>query len=295
MKRIISFFILLAFIVMQLSGCKSFEKVDNLSKAMGVSKDLKNQSMKIHILLYFPDNKHKYLIPEERLVSIDESIEKTILEEVLKGSLHNKLNPWLSKNTRIIGLTGKDNILTVNCSKEFINSFTINWASNVYIIYSIVNSLTELPGVKKIVFKLEGRSIRTIGGIDFSKPFERNRGLFNRDSKLRPNEVLQKEMSFEKLGRWFEAYLLMSDDSNDKSRKYYDAYLREMDEMKDNGFLNTDFYVGDYKLDTTGKKASVEVYFNSKSPGVNLNKDNLVHFNVVKIEDIWMVDWLTGQ
>ena len=158
-----------------------------------------------------------------------------------------------------------------------------------------MNSLTELPGIKKVLIKSNGSLINIIAGIDFSKPFDRNRKLLNRDSKLKPNEVLQRQMNFEKMGKWLNSYLLMSDDENNKNRKYYDAYFQEMSEIKYNGFLNAEFWVGNYKLDTTGKKAIVEVNFGSNKVGEVSDQVKLTHFNTVKIEGVWMVDWLTQQ
>ena len=41
-------------------------------------------------------------------------------------------------------------------------------------IYSIVNSLTELPNIYKVQFLVNGTAKRTYEGIEFSSPFERN-------------------------------------------------------------------------------------------------------------------------
>jgi hypothetical protein len=292
MNRIISFSIILILTIIITACAKTQNKVDSLSRVYDA---LKVQDSKAHLLLYFPDNKFNYLIPENRLVKINESIEKSIVEELIKGPINRKIKQWFLNKTRILNISGRGNVLTIDFSKEFIKSLSFSKISNIYIIDSIVNSLTELPGVKKVLFKVVGGSIGIAGGIDFSKPFERNRKLFNRDKSLKPNEVLQREMSFEKEGKWLDSYLFMSDDENNVNRKYYDAYVQEMSEMQYNGFLNTNFWVGNYKLDITGKKASVEVNFNRNSSGEITGPVKVAYFNTVKIEDVWMVDWLTGQ
>jgi hypothetical protein len=295
MKRVISFSIILILIIAIFACTKAQNKVNSLNGVFGISQNQDKQNSKAHLLLYFPDNESNYLIPEDRLVIINGSIEKTIVEELIRGTTYRNINKWLLKNTKTIDLSGKANVLTVNFSREFIKSFSDSKTLNLYIIYSIVNSLTELPGVKKVLIKSEGNPIGIVGGIDFSKPFYRNRKLFNRDNKLKPNEVLQREMNFEKSRKWLNSYLLMSDDENNKNRKYYDAYLQEMSEMQDKGFLNTNFWVGSYKIDATGGKARVEVNFNSNKAGEKTDQIKVAHFNTVKIEDVWMVDWLTEQ
>ena len=61
----------------------------------------------------------------------------------------------------------------VNLSRDFIKKK--GSISEPIIIYSIVNSLTELDGVKKVQFLIEGEKINEYNGdLDFSKPFERN-------------------------------------------------------------------------------------------------------------------------
>jgi hypothetical protein len=295
MKRFISFSIILILFIAILACGKTQNKVSSLNRVFDISQNQHEQINKVHLLLYFPDNKSNYLIPEDRLVIINESIEKTIVEELIRGSSNRNINQWLLKNIKVIDLSGKANVLTVNFSRGFIKSFSYSKTSNLAIVYSIVNSLTELPGVKKVLFKSEGIPIGIVSGIEFDKPFERNRKLFSRDNKLKPNEVLQREMNYEKAGKWLNSYLLMSDDENNKSRKYYDAYIQEMLEMQYNGFLNTNFWVGSYKLDATGGKASVEVNFNSNKAGEKTDQVKVAHFNTVKIENVWMVDWLTEQ
>jgi hypothetical protein len=295
MKRVISFSFILILIITILACAKAQIKVNSLSRVFGIAQNQNKQNSKTHLLLYFPDNKYKYLIPEDRLVKINESIERTIIEELIRGSANRNINQWLLKKTKNLDLSGRGSELIINFSREFIKSFSFSKTSNLHIIFSIVNSLTELPGVKKVLFKVEGRAIGIAGGVDFSEPFERNRKLFNRDNKLKPNEVLQREMNFEKVGKWLDSYLLMSDDENNINRKYYDAYIQEMSEMKYNGFLNTDFWVGRYELDVTGRKARVEINFNRNSFGEITGPVKVAYFNTVKIEDVWMVDWITVQ
>lgn len=291
MKRIVSFFIILMLLVVSI-GCAKLQKNKSI---FGVFKESQMSNEKVHLLLYFPDKPYKHLIAEERLASIDKYIEQTIAEEIMKGPVKDNSVPWVFRNIKVISVSGKNNVLTLNLSQDFIKALSLNINQNQIVIYSIVNSLTELPGVKLVLFKCEGNKLSKIGNIDFNKPFGRDRGFFNRDNKMKPSEVLKKEMTYEQRGKWLDSYLLMSDDESNPHRKYYEAYIQDMEEVKDKGFLNTDFTVGNYKIDASGNKAKVEVDFISYSVDKKNKTVNKVYFNTVKINDAWMVDWLTQQ
>ena len=249
-----------------------------------------------HLIVYFPDNNYKYLVAQERYINIDKTIEETIIRELLMV-----FNSY--KNIRILGITQNAGILTVNLSSELEQALKASGNKKNIMLYSLVNSLTELNGVKEVKLIVEGNEISEQQSnsipINYSnakfKTFKRDRTYFNRDSKRLPSEVLQKEMTYEQNGQWLKAYELMSDDQNNKFRKYYNEYYKEMEETKQNGFLATKFKVNGYKLNKTGDKASVEVQFiNNINTGYAQAVDK-VYFNVVKIEGVWMVDWLTTQ
>jgi len=294
MKRIIAILVSTV-VLMSFVGCNMFKSnVNERKNIFGVFKEGQINTNEVHLLLYFPDGGGRYLIPEERLANIDKYIEETIAKEVLKGPI--KSNPaWSFKGVKVLSVSGKDNVLSLNLSKEFKSALLSNNAMSRIQIYSIVNSLTELPGLNEVLFLCEGAKLSKINNIDFSVPLRRDRSFFNRDKHLLPNEVLKREMTLEKNGHWLNSYLLLSDADGNNYRKYYEAYLEEMKEVKDKGFLDTDFIVGSYKLDASGKKASVEVDFISKSVDNKNTIVNKVYFNTVKIEGVWMVDWLTKQ
>jgi hypothetical protein len=249
-----------------------------------------------HLILYFPDNNYKYLVAQERYINIEKSIEDTILRELLK-----KFSS--TKNIRILGIAQNAGVLTVNLSSDFAEAMKAYGNKKNIMLYSLVNSLTELNWVKEVKLLVEGREISEEPSnstpINYSnaklKTLKRNRAYFNRDSKLLPSQVLQKEMTYEQNGQWLKAYELMSDDQNNIHRKYYNEYYKEMEETKENGFLSTKFNVNGYKLNKTGDKASVEVQFINSFNSSYAQVVDKAYFNVVKIGGVWMVDWLTSQ
>lgn len=284
MKRILA--TLLCFLL--LLGCKKQEvKVEDIT--------IEQKKQMVNIILFFSDQQGKYLVPEERKVAFDTSLERTILKELIKGSNKGYKNT-ISQGTKIISLTKKDDTLIVNLSKEFIKNHPGGADNERMTIFSIVNSLTEIPGIRKVKIEVGGKTYNTLkGNVAINVPLSRNRNLFNRDKKSPPNEILKRQMTLEKQGRWLDAYLLMSDDENNTYRKYYDDYVKEMEETKSLGFLQADFVVGGYTLDPSKKKARVKVnFYETDASGKKvLGKD--LYFTCVNIDGAWMVDWLTAQ
>lgn len=279
MKRSAFFFLTLFFFI---SGCRGIKNETRVT-----TEEMQNKN--VRVIVYFPYKDLSKLISEERTVPFKNSIEETVVNTLVSGSEKGNV-PSIPKGTRVISLSRKNKNVTLNLSKEFLKN--INTGS----IYSIANSLTEIPGIKGVILKVEGKPINmTIGGINLKNPIKRNRKLLARNPNLNPKEVLKNQMDLEAKGRWFEAYLLMSDDQNNPDRKYYNEYAAEMDEIKMLGFLNPDFEVGDYTVDRTGLKASVNVSFYTRDSSGKRVLANIARFNTVKIEEVWRVDWLTSQ
>ncbi|KRQ86476.1 Sporulation and spore germination [Caloramator mitchellensis] len=285
MKKVVST-LLLFFLIL---GCKKVE-----TKTEGINIEQKKQM--VNIILFFPDRTNKFLKAEARDVVFDKSLERTILNELIKGPKTLGLVNAIPNGTRILSINKNEDILVVNLSNEFIKNHPGGIDKERATLYSIVNSLTEIPGVKGVQFQIGGRKYDTYkGNISINAPLRRNRDLFIRDKKMLPNEVLKLQMNLEKQGKWLEAYLLMSDDENNTYRKYFDDYVKEMEESKALGFLNADFVVDGYTLDPSKLKARVKVnFYEMDASGKKiLGKD--LYFTVVKINGAWMVDWLTAQ
>ena len=285
MKRMLATLLLFLLIL----GCKKVE-----TKTEGINIEQKKQM--VNVILFFPDSNNKFLHAESREIVFDKSLERTILNELIKGPKTLGLVNPIPNGTRILSINKNEDTLIVNFSSEFVKNHPGGADKERMTIYSIVNSLTEIPGIKNVQFEIGGRKYDTYkGNIAINTPLNRNRDLFNRDKKRTPNEVLKLQMTFEKQGKWLDAYLLMSDDENNTYRKYYNDYVKEMEETKALGFLDTDFVVGNFSLEPSKTKARVKVnFYEVDSTGKKvLGKD--LYFTCVKVNGAWMVDWLTAQ
>lgn len=84
--------------------------------------------------------------------------------------------------TMLNSLSIRDNVCYVDFSKEFVNVQAE--VKSEIVIYSIVNTLCELPDVSKVQFTVDGEQQELYGDIkNFDAPFERNLDLVSGGSK----------------------------------------------------------------------------------------------------------------
>jgi germination protein M len=108
------------------------------------------------------------------------SVEKLVVEQIIQGvssdesatGIKNSVNP----QTSIINVTVKDGICYVNLNNGFL--ILPEGVRPEVIIYSIVDSLVELPGVSKVSISIDGSSDAILGEtMPLSTLYERNLDL----------------------------------------------------------------------------------------------------------------------
>lgn len=138
-----------------------------------------NSYQETELKLYFSNTKGDGLVTVKRklLYNTNISMEKLIVEQLLKG-MDGEENGNLAKasmpaNTKLLNLYVKDGVCYVNFDEKFLNQ-SIGVDEDV-IIYSVVNSLTELPTVTKVQISINGVSNRMFKEkISLNTMFERN-------------------------------------------------------------------------------------------------------------------------
>ncbi len=145
--------------------------------------DTKNYE-ETEVALYFANESGDRLIKVNRWLMYNTNIskEKLIVDQLIKGPLKQNngedsgISPVLNPQTQILSVNVKDRICYVNLDSSFLNSL-YNVSADV-VIYSLVNSLTELPGVLKVQIAVEGESkIKYQEKYDLSLPFEANTAI----------------------------------------------------------------------------------------------------------------------
>ena len=152
----------------------SGEPIGTISKSNVVknSEDLTQKS--ISVTLYFADDDANLVTERRSAPIIDNSVEKTIVTELLKGPESDKLNATIPQGTRLISVETKENVCFVNFSSEFVTKHSGGSTGEALTVYSIVDSLTELKNVDKVQFLVEGNKIDVYKHLEFNEPFERD-------------------------------------------------------------------------------------------------------------------------
>jgi spore germination protein GerM len=126
------------------------------------------------VTLYFGDQEAMYLLPETRTVDKKDGIlEAAVVEELVKGPQEEGSVRTIPEGTRVLSVNVVNGVAYVNFSKEFQTKHWGGSAGEIMTIYSVVNTLTELPGVEKVQFLLEGEKLESIlGHMDTTIPIE---------------------------------------------------------------------------------------------------------------------------
>ncbi|MDR1209268.1 MAG: GerMN domain-containing protein [Clostridiales bacterium] len=131
--------------------------------------------------VYFADKDGEGLLPESRIISVDRKVpsEEYVIQALIDGPADTGMYRTLPQSVHLLDAKTEDGTCYVDLSFDFITGLTggISAAERLA-VYSIVNSLTELSGVKDVQILVEGNKVETIsGGISLSSPLPRNEAM----------------------------------------------------------------------------------------------------------------------
>ena len=134
-----------------------------------------NSFEKVELSLYFRLGDTGKLAGEKRNLvhNINNSIEKLIIEELIKGPTKTDLTPLLPNNLKVNSISINDNTCYIDFDDSLIN--VLNRADNKLAIYSIVNSISEFKKVTKVQISINGNNnYKFLNDVDLSTTFDRN-------------------------------------------------------------------------------------------------------------------------
>ena len=174
-------------VTIQVDGKKLLDALGNPVGVMSADTFIDNtgEDMKkyeeVTLTLYFANELGDKLIKVNRTMRYNTniSLEKLVVEQLLYGPVEKKGKenpmvafPALNPETKIISVNIKDSICYVNFNNTFLTPISNLTADTI--IYSLVNSLTELPGVLKVQLAVDGETEVKLGEKTLSALFERN-------------------------------------------------------------------------------------------------------------------------
>jgi len=129
----------------------------------------------VEVNLYFSDSQAMYLVPEKRKISQTPSLARQAIVELIKGPESSELYPTIPGGTQVNEVYIVDDIVYIDLSEEIFKNHSGGSSGELMTVYSIVNTLTEIPPIKGVQILVEGNEAESlVGHIDISMPLLRD-------------------------------------------------------------------------------------------------------------------------
>ncbi len=129
----------------------------------------------VEVNLYFSDSQAMYLVLEKRKISQIPSLARQAVIELIKGPESSDFYPTIPKGTQVNEVYIADDIAYIDLSEEIFKNHSGGSSGELMTVYSIVNTLTEIPPIKGVQILVEGNEMKSlVGHIDISMPLLRD-------------------------------------------------------------------------------------------------------------------------
>lgn len=135
--------------------------------------------------VYFANEEGK-LVKEEHSVRVSNpnAVEKTILDELIKGPNSDTLSRTVPSDMKVNDAKTTNGVCQIDISFDPKSKFFKNDRDKELMIYSIVNSLTSETQIKKVVIFVDGKNdVQFTSDIDFTDTFERSESYISEEEK----------------------------------------------------------------------------------------------------------------
>lgn len=139
--------------------------------------DVESYPEKLKINVYFAMlGKDEIFGKEQRtiLAGSPQNAASNAINELLKGPVEDYNFAVIPPGTKLIDVKIVENIAKVNFTQEFLSNSLDTRILDEYIIYTVVNTLTEIPDIRAVTFFIEGKEIKEYGNVDLRLPAIRN-------------------------------------------------------------------------------------------------------------------------
>lgn len=130
------------------------------------------------VTLYFAAPDAAGLAAETRWLPVAKADVEGRLRALVEGPRSPGLSPTLSPRAEIRSVTVDGDLVVVDFDQTLVREHPGGSAGEILTVYSVVNTLTEVPGVRRVGWRIEGRPVETlVGHLDLTRPIERDPSL----------------------------------------------------------------------------------------------------------------------
>lgn len=141
-----------------------------------------NATKIVKLNLYFANKAGDKLKSQSTVIEYNANVavEKVVVEQLIAGTTEDGYYATIPKDTKVISVTTKDNVCYVNLDTGFTaQGYDV---LGTVTIYSIVNSLTELPGITSVQLLVNGETNITYkGNISLETTFQKNTEIVEKE------------------------------------------------------------------------------------------------------------------
>lgn len=139
---------------------KNEEIVNEYTPEVEISDD---ELRKTIVTLYFENVENNSIGSEARFIDSKELLRDpytTLVGMLINGPKDSKLKSIIPTGTKVMGAVLNGNCVTINLSDDFIKNAPEDVNQKSDMIYSIINTLTELKEVEEVKFLINGEEVQ---------------------------------------------------------------------------------------------------------------------------------------
>lgn len=135
----------------------------------------------LNVVVYYPDKNGNKLVRKDVTVTsfVHDSKEEAVMDALISSVPDSTdILGGINQKTKVNKITTKGGICYVDLSSAFLNK--PDEISDEAYVYSVVNSLTELPGINKVFITIDGEETESFRDkISFNIPLDKNLDLIS--------------------------------------------------------------------------------------------------------------------
>lgn len=135
----------------------------------------------MRIVVYYATPDASYVTPDVYNVPHNDQPARTALELLVAGTKNPQLVSVVPEGTKVKHFWIKDHIAYVDFNDKITKNNSGGADSELLLVASIVNTLTEFPNISKVQFLVEGKHVESISGhMDVSEPLSRSEKIIKK-------------------------------------------------------------------------------------------------------------------
>lgn len=132
------------------------------------------------VTVYFSTSDAAKLVGETSEVGDGADLPGKAVGLLIEGPTSKNLRPTIPQGTRLLGVQVTDKVAYVDFSKEFVDNHPGGSAAEIMTVYSVVDTLTALPGIDKVAFKVNAKPLLLLKGqLDLTEPLGKDESLIS--------------------------------------------------------------------------------------------------------------------